>query len=221
MDLYRMLNRKQADWQCGSHQALSQLYQIVQPRMQSEDGVPPLMERCFQYQSKMFFPESDVRNIVTCDMAKTILECNCAFCLPKRPRNGFDIQEMLESLEDRKILLAILVFLDQTPLLGTICKQSDVTDNNLDAVTRVKDLPSGFYSNYRTAIHLFQPVRFKLPWASKELDAQYRLPFLEETDEPFARGEFGELRKLQIHPDYLDGSITEKIQEYAVGAKVS
>ena len=69
-----------------------------------------------------------------------------------------------------------------------------------------------FLEDFGAALDLFRPPTFRLDQRSNNYHDHCRFPFLE--DSFHSRGSFGEVRKIVIHPDYLDDSVAEVMDKY-------
>ena len=184
-----------------------------------------------QDREKIIFYPNDARDVLTLAAVRDILYCSCDRCKAARNTTGTENNVRVEVISKNcTLLLAILIYLARSDLIHIFVRRglTDATLLRVPYVLEDKDANfqtlfspqsvKSFCDKFTQARSLFQPVSFALNEPSREYERGDRFPFL--YDEYHASGSFGEVRRFDIHPDFLSEEI-KKAQWYRNQGKVS
>lgn len=220
MDLYRIKYGPPPECRC--HNYLRLILEAGQPSIEIESAsVHQLQER----EQHLFYPEDDVASIFKeqNDVEK-ILACRCSRCCNSRGMESFmEITKRAKHImsSPSKLLLGILIYLGRGALIHELTLNDTTNDFNIESVpSRLKERASSLKASFpdertierfcvmfQSALYLFRLPTFRLDHPSFNYDKHKRFPFL--GDQFHARGSFGEVRKFDIHEQYLDPAIRE------------
>ena len=225
MDTYRVLNGPPRE--CFSQSLLPRILGVGQPAI---DLKHPTLDILQEREQVLFFPHKAINELFRpkhdINPVNSILSCRCERC-----RKGLGGRNLIEQgpLADRiverplTILLAILIFIGHTHLIGHFASHDRIDDSSLDSVTEYirseenlekwqKLLPlhgvEGFCKLYNSARNLFQPPTFSMDRPTAQYLSTQRMPFLD--DQLHDRGSSGKVYKFNIHPDYLEEEIKKE-----------
>lgn len=218
MDIYRTFTGPFPG--CQSYVALRAIYAAAMPPLLGELAVCSL-EVLEKRRSKMFFPRETIRDYLSRERIKTIINCGCVHCVHHHIKSRTEFDKLVDWVErESRILLAILIYLGQTQFIEVLSHRTDtINDGNLDGVISIRR-PVGltpdfnlksFKESYQMALNLFRPAMFIIGRPIFKYDEHQRFPYLR--DEPHAKGSFGEVRKFDIHPDYIHQTLRDEYSE--------
>ncbi len=168
----------------------------------------------------MFFLQSGIKTILTRDMAESILDCQCETCAAERESNSIRFEYSVNwIIKKAHLLLAILIYLDDTHWINKFVAK-DINDNELHKVINFLSehepggLSLGFKESYQITLNLFKPSMFVTGSPEFHNDDYERLTYL--NDEYWVEGSFAVVRRFEIHPDYLDGTLKSIVAKYAL-----
>ena len=223
MDLYRIKYGPPPT--CICHGYLRRILEAGQPSIDIDcTTVQELQER----EQRLFYPEEDITSIFEDqNEVKNILACRCSRC--RDSRGAESVMEMPKRANwiltsPSKLLLGILIYLGRGALIHELARNDSTNDLDIGSVpSRLKERasslkanfpdPNGeravdqFCSMFQSALYLFKLPKFRLDHPSFSYDDHKRFPFLR--DQFHARGSFGEVRKFDIHEQYLDRAIKD------------
>ena len=221
MDHYRALNGP--DLACKTWHFLGQILQAGEPPIKPESySVHQLQARDLI----LFFPESAIIRILKDgrNPVQTILSCTCRTCITGQLPLSTELDHLAERILTKPclILLAILIYIGHGHLIKLLALEDRVSDQSLDTVTTYfrneenlearRLLASGdveaFCRIYDSAKDLFQPPKIVLGGPTIRYGSTFRMPFLK--DQHHAQGSSGEVRRFNVHEDYLDRSIQKE-----------
>lgn len=176
-------------------------------------------------ESIKFFPQRAIREIFSLQDGKNpvekILKCRCKTCSRVKAPSNAELKAIARKIMQEGItLLAIFIYIGHGYLIRYFGPIDRVSDNSLDSVTehlrREENLEKcrkllepmeidSFCAFYNSARDIFQPPKFEIGGPTQPFGDSYRMPFLD--DEAHAKGGSGEVRKFNIHEDYLDEGI--------------
>ena len=225
MDTYRVSHGPPRE--CVARSFLPDILGVGEPAVDLKN---PLVDKLQERDQVLFFPNKAIHELFRpkhdTNPVKSILECKCERC-----RKGYGGRNLLERdpLVDRiverplTVLLAILIFIGHTHLIGHFASHDRIDDSSLDSVTEyIRDKENlekwqkllslhgieGFCRFYNSARNLFQPPTFSMGKPTAQYLSTQRMPFL--NDEFHDRGSSGKVYKFNIHPDYLDEEIKKE-----------
>ena len=222
MDTYRVLHDPSRT--CAAQAFLPKILDAGQP---SIDLKHPTVDGLQARDQTLFFPHSAILELFKpkndSNPVKSILECRCKRCR-KGPggRNLVEQGPLAVKIVERPliVLLAILIFIGHTHLIGLFASHDRIDDSSLDSVTQYirseenhgkwqKLLAlhgvEGFCKFYNSARNLFQLPTFSMGKPTALYLRTQRMPFLD--DQLHERGSSGKVYKFNIHSDYLDEEI--------------
>ncbi|KAL6718834.1 hypothetical protein ACLMJK_003068 [Lecanora helva] len=227
MDIYRAIHGP--DIRCRSWPLLAQILLKSQPPIDIDKAtVHQLHER----EPVKFFPRRAIEDIFdptdgSISPLEEILKCDCSTCERCETPKGSEMAELIRRIKKRhdglKILFAILIYIGHGYLIKHLGPIGRVSDSSLDSVTShlqqeenlrtsqkilASDDLNPFCKMYDTAKDLFQPPTFDLGGPTSPYGGSYRMPFLR--DEVHAQGASGEVRKFNIHEDFLSQAIKDQ-----------
>lgn len=196
------------------------MYRIALPKLPVDDIVDASLEHLTQRDSKMFFPRKAVEAILNMDTIREVLECNGESCCRRGRENNLADFEVLVPwvFNHAQTLLAVLIYLGHTAWINYFSK-GHIGDDNLDRVitfideTHPAGLSPGFVRSYQNTLDLFRPAIFVMGEPRFAYQDHQRFPYIK--DEFFQKGSFGEVRRFEIHPDYLDSSLAKVAEKYS------
>lgn len=226
MELYRKVHGPHPG--CNSHALLQDILATGEPEVDVENPrIVDLLDR----EQILFYPKSKIKSLLGDATAiKSILGCRCETCRKHLEMSDSDRDEIISAILNPKrpkiLLLAILVYLGRGYMIRQLSRRDGIDDSALDLTpqrlnestwAKLFDTPvvdgsispegvqkmNAFLENYGFAVDLFNAPVFSTlkPW-THEYSKGRRFPYL--NDQPHSRGSFGEVRKFNIHPDYLE-----------------
>ena len=219
MDLYLEVNGSPSN--CQGHKYRRLILELGQPKVDvNRTSIQDLQDL-----SRITFYPTEVTRIFERSSVNDILSCGCLYCKASRTTTPTEryirADAILNEKRPCKLVLAVLIYLARTDLIHDLIR-GNVTDTSPHPTARkvLRDKyggPNGTLRSQQTvdqfsdkleeAWALFHPVRFSLNQLSHEYGKDCRFPFLD--DQGHASGSFGEVRKFNIHPDFLDDEITK------------
>lgn len=225
MEIYRQTYGPHEN--CRSYKYLTKISAIGQPQA---DGRTLRIKDLQRREELLFYPKDDIIKLFGPDVIQDIIQCRCDVCFGHLKISGTDQTELLGSITSRKrpkvVLLAILVYFGKSFVIKYISRLDTIYDAALaisartlqDKVwaeifeckledgklsTETEEMRAAFLDNYAFVANLFNPPVFSTAesWMS-EYTEDRRLPFLDDAEH--STGSFGEVRKFNIHPSYLD-----------------
>jgi len=227
MELYRQIYGPHQS--CHS---LEFLAQILRKGIPDVNTAYPRIDDLQKRERIVFYPSSRMRELFANEATVTkILECRCATCIRHLRFSRTDLDEMVKSVLDKRkpkvILLAVLVYLGRSYMIKVLSRFVGLDDTELRSLRRSTlaestwaelldtEAKAGslsregsrvldcFLENYESVVNLFSLPEFstRSAWTCEYSSGQ-RFPFIDE--EAHREGSFGEVRRFNIHSDYLD-----------------
>lgn len=226
MERYR--NRQEIPRDCKTLHFLTRIQDVAQPPL---DVAKAPVHEMDKHETYKFFPHRAVTEIFKVKdgviPVEQILRCPCSKCknfdvLCKPPKRT-ELKRVVENISSsQNLLLAILIYIGHGHLIRCFGSNDHPSDKSLDAVRsqlQREETRSNwerllhprsvdeFCQKYDSAKDLFQPPTFRIGGPTPAISNTCRMPFLD--DLPHARGAFGEVRKFNIHEDYVDQTIRD------------
>jgi hypothetical protein len=208
MEIYRTLNGPFPG--CPSYGILQRMYEIALPELRNVDGVPvdiahASLEALHERDSKMFFPQGALEDILDEDTIREVLNCDGKNCCGRAREKNLSNFKVLVTwvFRNARILLAVLIYLGRTSQINTFRERSIGDDEIHKGVSFIsKQQPVGsslaFANFYEKTLDLFKPPIFVMGNPTFAYDDNQRFPYIH--DEECGKGSFGKVRRFEIHP---------------------
>ena len=186
----------------------------------------------------LFFPQKSISKLFTnVSQVQALLECDhCKKWRERTKAKPLEDKRLSEDIAKPEnvnlhLILAILIYLGEAPLIRLLGSSPNPSVSSVPDILRNEEYMIGkqyfeseentkiFCQNYDYAKPMFNVQKFRLMGTTRKFPSLTRFPFL--NDELHKRGGFGEIRKFNIHEDYLDDKLRMMISKYCKDESVS
>jgi serine/threonine protein kinase len=239
MDYYRLSAMARSEDGCKSRKHIKAILESLYPPI--EETSKPLFQRYEDRERKMFFSTESLKShFENPANIESLLKCECRDCTEARD-DGDKLPSSDDSVVIGKqpLLLALMTYLGKLHYMyywirwGIVNHRQDhlpvcPDDGFLRVLINDSMEREMFRSAYERALHMLHPVVFTITPAMvcPYLDFDYPnleldYPNFEDLRFPYqnerlnvTQGFFGVMTKLEIHPDYLDSSVLDRMKGY-------
>ncbi|KIL93704.1 serine threonine protein kinase [Fusarium avenaceum] len=232
MDYYRLSAMARSDDGCKSRKHIEAILKSLHPSI--ENASKPLFQSHEDRERKMFFSKEPLKShFEDSTNIQSLLNCKCTDCAKAR-----DDDDKLPSLGDSVDLskkprfLALMTYLGKVHYIhywmrrGIVKREIDhlpacPNDGFLkDLINKSSDRET-FRSAYERALNMLCPHVFEIPPTMICPYSDFNYPNFEDLRFPYqnemlnkTQGFFGVMTRLEIHPDYLDSSVLNRMKGY-------
>ncbi|KAI6749334.1 hypothetical protein HG530_015173 [Fusarium avenaceum] len=232
MDYYRLSAMARSDDGCKSRKHIEAILKSLHPSI--ENASKPLFQSHEDRERKMFFSKEPLKShFEDSTNIQSLLNCKCTDCAKAR-----DDDDKLPSLGDSVDLIKKPRFLALMTYLGKVhyiryWMRRGIVKREIDHLPAcpndgfLKDLINNssdretFRSAYERALNMLCPHVFEIPPTMICPYSDFNYPNFEDLRFPYqnemlnkTQGFFGVMTRLEIHPDYLDSSVLNRMKGY-------
>ncbi|KAG5659489.1 hypothetical protein KAF25_002048 [Fusarium avenaceum] len=232
MDYYRLSAMAQSGDGCKSRKHIEAILKSLHPSI--ENTSKPLFQSHEDRERKMFFSKEPLKShFEDSTNIQSLLNCKCTDC-----RKARDHDDKLPSLGDSVDLskkprfLALMTYLGKVHYIhywmrrGIVKREIDhlpacPNDGCLKDLMNNSSERETFRSAYERALNMLCPHVFEIPPTMICPYSDFNYPNFEDLRFPYqnemlnkTQGFFGVMTRLEIHPDYLDSSVLNRMEGY-------
>jgi hypothetical protein len=213
---------------CKSYEILQKILAAGKPAVNLDS---PRITELVRREQTVFYPRGDIEKLLgNKSIVTSILRCVCESCSKRLRMSDVDRDEITNAVlnpeRPKILLLAVLVYIGYAFMIKQLSRLDGIHDSALALTSQRLDENSWaeildtslvhgkidakgaekrdcLLENYSFAADLFNAPIFSTSKLWTEIHSRHRrFPFLDDQHHGF--GSFGEVRKFNIHPDYLE-----------------